>query len=49
MNTVFWLENLKRRDNLEDLDVDGWIILDWIRPEDGGSMNLCLKPQYCNM
>jgi hypothetical protein len=30
MLTVFWLENLKRRDHFEDLDVSGKIILDWI-------------------
>jgi hypothetical protein len=29
-NTIFWLENLKGRDHLEDLDVDGKIILEWI-------------------
>jgi hypothetical protein len=28
--TVFWLENLKGRDHLEDLGVDGKIILEWI-------------------
>jgi len=28
--TIFWLKNLKGRDNLEDLDVDGKIILEWI-------------------
>jgi hypothetical protein len=30
MPTVFWLENLKRRDNLEDLGIDEKIILEWI-------------------
>jgi hypothetical protein len=30
MHTVFWLENLKGRDHLEDLGVDGDIILEWI-------------------
>jgi hypothetical protein len=24
------LEKLKRRDHLEDLCIDGWIVLDWI-------------------
>jgi hypothetical protein len=27
MHTLFWLENLKGRDNFEDLDVDGKLIL----------------------
>jgi len=30
MHTVFWLENLKRRDHLEDLGIYGKIILEWI-------------------
>jgi len=30
MHTVFLLENLKGRDHLEDLGVDGKIMLDWI-------------------
>jgi hypothetical protein len=30
MHTVFWLENLKERDQLEDPGVDGRIILEWI-------------------
>jgi hypothetical protein len=30
MHTVFLLENLKGRDNLEDLGVDEKIILEWI-------------------
>jgi hypothetical protein len=29
MHTIFWLENLKGRDHLEDLGVDGKIILQW--------------------
>jgi len=30
MHTIFWFENLKGRDHLEDLDVDGKIILEWV-------------------
>jgi len=30
MHTKFWLEDLKRRDHSEDLDVYGNIILEWI-------------------
>jgi hypothetical protein len=30
MGTKFWLKNLKGRDNLEDLDIDGKIILELI-------------------
>jgi hypothetical protein len=30
MNTKFWLENLDRGDHLEDLDIDGRIILRWV-------------------
>jgi hypothetical protein len=26
---VFWLENQERRDQSEDLDVDGKLILEW--------------------
>jgi len=29
IGTIFWLENLKGRDHLEDLGVDGNIILKW--------------------
>jgi hypothetical protein len=29
MHTEFWSENLKGRDNFEDLGVDGKIILEW--------------------
>jgi len=28
--TKFWLENLKGRDHVEDLGIDGRLILDWI-------------------
>jgi hypothetical protein len=30
MHKLFWLENLMGRDHLEDLGVDGKIILEWI-------------------
>jgi hypothetical protein len=30
MDTEFWFENLKKRDRLEDQDVVGRIILQWI-------------------
>jgi hypothetical protein len=30
MDVIFWLENLKGRDYIEDLAVDGRIILEWI-------------------
>jgi hypothetical protein len=30
MHTKFWSEILKGRDDSEDLDVDGKIILEWI-------------------
>jgi hypothetical protein len=30
MHTIFWLENIKRRDYPKDLDVDGKVILEWI-------------------
>jgi hypothetical protein len=30
MHAVFWLENLKGRDHLVDLGVDGKVILEWI-------------------
>jgi hypothetical protein len=30
MHTIFWLENQKGRDHLEDLGVDGKIKGDWI-------------------
>jgi hypothetical protein len=29
-NAIFWLENLKGRILLEDIGIDGKIILDWI-------------------
>jgi hypothetical protein len=30
MGNEFWLENLKGRDNLEDINVDGIRILEWL-------------------
>jgi hypothetical protein len=36
MRTEFWLGSLKRRDNSEDLGLDGMILLKWIFPEKYG-------------
>jgi hypothetical protein len=30
MHAIFWLENLKGRDNLEDLGIETKIILEWM-------------------
>jgi hypothetical protein len=38
MHTVFWLENLKGRDHLEDLGTDGSIILEQILGKQGGKV-----------
>jgi hypothetical protein len=35
---MFLLENLKRSDQSEDLDIDGKIILEWTLGENGGRM-----------
>ena len=40
MHTGFWWRNLRERDNLQDLGVDGNIILRWIfRKLDGEGMD----------
>jgi hypothetical protein len=36
MHIIFWFENLKRRDYLEDLGIDGKIILEWILGKEHG-------------
>jgi hypothetical protein len=38
-NTYFNSENLKGRDYLEDLNVDGSVFLNWILKEFGGRIN----------
>jgi len=38
MHTKFWSENLKERDHLEDLGVDGKVILEWICGKQGENM-----------
>jgi len=39
MHMEFWLESLKgRRDHLEDLGVDGKIILEWVLGKWGGKL-----------
>jgi len=38
MHTKFWPGNLKGRDHLEDLGVDGKIILEWILGKQGGKV-----------
>jgi len=38
MNTEFWSENLKGRYYLEDLGIDGRIILEWIL---GNKVGMC--------
>jgi len=36
MCTKFWLEDMKGRDHLEDLGIDGMITLEWILRKLGG-------------
>jgi hypothetical protein len=38
MYNISWLKNLKRRDHLEDMGVDGRIILEWILGKQGGKL-----------
>jgi len=38
MHTEFWLENLKITDYLEDLGINGMIIVEWILKEIGLGM-----------
>jgi hypothetical protein len=38
MHTKSWLENLNVRDHLEDPDVDGNVILEWILQKQGGKV-----------
>jgi hypothetical protein len=38
MHTIFWFENLKGRDHLEALDMDGKAILGWILGKYGGKV-----------
>jgi hypothetical protein len=38
MRAVFWLESVKGRDHLEDLGVDGKIILEWIFGKESGGV-----------
>jgi hypothetical protein len=41
VHTEFWWGNLRERDNLEDPDIDGRIILRWIfRKREGGGHGL---------
>jgi hypothetical protein len=38
VHTIFWLENLKRRDYSEDLGIDGGIILESVLGKSGGKL-----------
>jgi len=37
-HTKFWLLNLKRRDHLEDVSIDGKIISEWLLGKQGGKV-----------
>jgi hypothetical protein len=39
MHKIFWLECLKRRDHLEDLGIDGKIILQRMLGKEGGRVD----------
>jgi hypothetical protein len=36
MRSLFWMEDLKGQDHLEDLGMDGRIISEWILKKQGG-------------
>jgi len=38
MHAIFWLENLKGRDQLEDLGIHGKVTLEWILGKYGGKV-----------
>jgi len=38
MQTEFWSENPKGRDHLEDLGIDGKVILEWMLGKEGGKL-----------
>ena len=46
MNTGFWLGDMKERDHLEDLGVDGRIILKYIFKKWEGDMDWIQPAQY---
>jgi hypothetical protein len=41
MYTGFWWGNLKERDHLEEVDVDGGMIFKWLSKMQGGSSIKC--------
>jgi hypothetical protein len=46
VRTGFWLKNLRQRDLLEDLGIDGGVILKWIVKLSDGGMNWIDLNQY---